>query len=357
MGILTKIEKVLEHAGLTARVLHRQPSGMLHSDAELEQQRRDANARDRSLTLSHFTSQVLTSWPEKIEGLESFRAESFPESDAVPWLDRSDAEAQVAARLGQGLLSAAEAESCRQWCRNGFLALSSPVEPELLDRAWASYEAALNAGRVSADPGDGDKDPYPGRCLNPHTQVPEVSALLHHPAVMRWAKLLLDREPIPFQTLAFTTGSQQLAHSDSIHMTTYPLGYLVGAWIACEDINPDAGPLLYYPGSHRLAYVFSKDVGIAPGDHKTKGHQGTYNALYEPAIQKLIREHGLRPISFEARKGDVLFWHANLFHGGLPRKDLALTRKSIVCHYFFQGVVCYHDLYESLAPLPEALGR
>ena len=47
-------------------------------------------------------------------------------------------------------------------------------------------------------------------------------------------------------------GSQQGAHSDSIHMTTYPIGYLSAAWIAFEDIHPDSGPQLFYPGSHRL---------------------------------------------------------------------------------------------------------
>jgi len=44
-------------------------------------------------------------------------------------------------------------------------------------------------------------------------------------------------------------------------MTTYPEGYLVGAWVAVEDIHPDSGPLVYYPGSHRLPYYLSKEVG------------------------------------------------------------------------------------------------
>ena len=74
----------------------------------------------------------------------------------------------------------------------------------------------------------------------------------------------MEREPAPFQTITSHKGSQQQEHSDSIHMTTYPIGYLTAAWVAFEDIHPDSGPLVYYPKSHRLPYIFSRDVGIKP---------------------------------------------------------------------------------------------
>lgn len=145
------------------------------------------------------------------------------------------------------------------------------------------------------------------------------------------------------QTIASHKGSQQAPHSDSIHMTTYPLGYLAAAWIAFEDIGPDCGPLEFYPGSHRLPYVFSHDLGISVEDLKNAGY-GSYRERYEPCVQKLIAGHGLRPQFFEARKGDVLIWHANLLHGGSTRKDLRLTRKALVAHYFAKGSFVYHDL-------------
>lgn len=118
---------------------------------------------------------------------------------------------------------------------------------------------------------------------------------------------------------------------DSIHMTTYPLGYLTAAWIACEDIHPDCGSLVYYPGSHKLPYVFSKDAGISETDFKIDGYK-PYHAKYEPLIQESVSR--IAPQYFHARKGDVLIWHANLIHGGSPRKNLDFSRHSIVCHYF-----------------------
>ena len=70
----------------------------------------------------------------------------------------------------------------------------------------------------------------------------------------------------------------------------------------------------------------------------------SYRARYEPFVQRLIAEHGLRPKYFEARKGDVLIWHANLLHGGSQRRDLRLTRMALVGHYFAKGAFVYHDL-------------
>lgn len=37
--------------------------------------------------------------------------------------------------------------------------------------------------------------------------------------------------------------------------------------------------------------------------------------------------------AFALYKGDLLIWHSALVHGGMPRNDPALTRRSIVSHY------------------------
>ncbi|MDE3198269.1 MAG: phytanoyl-CoA dioxygenase family protein, partial [Acidobacteriota bacterium] len=168
----------------------------------------------------------------------------------------------------------------------------------------------------------------------------------------------------PLQTIASHKGSQQGLHSDSIHMTTYPLGYLAAAWIAFEDIHPDCGPLVYYPGSHRLPYVFSQDAGIARGDFEREGY-APYHAKYEPRIRQLVEENGFAPQYFHAKKGDVLIWHANLVHGGSARRNLALSRRAVVCHFFAAGAFVYHDLaaarsrqqYRGTCLLRDDLGR
>ena len=200
------------------------------------------------------------------------------------------------------------------------------------------------AGTASLVSENGDR-----RYLNPHFKVPAVNALMRDPAILGWVELLLGHPPIPFQSIGAESGSEQLEHSDAIHMTTYPLGYMVAAWIACEDIHADSGPLMYYPGSHKLPYYLSHEVGIDVAEFQQRSY-ACYAEKYEPFIQKVLKERALPREYLIAQKGDVLFWHHNLIHGGSPIKNPALSRKSLVCHYFARGVFCYADLTSSRCP-------
>jgi hypothetical protein len=280
--------------------------------------------------------------PVKASSLPSFRAEHFPYSGPYPWLDRDDAAEQISIRLERRQITATEAALCRFWAANGYVILENLIECAVLDEVWGAYEAAVARGRIvlPAEPA-GEGDPFPGRQLNPHKKVGTFCRILKHSELLRCIRLLMDREPRALQTIASHKGSQQGLHSDSIHMTTYPLGYLTAAWIAFEDIDPDCGPLVFYPGSHRLPYMFSKDVGISEADFQREGY-GPYHARYEPRIRELAEQ--MEPHYFHARKGDVLIWHANLIHGGSPRKRLELSRRSVVCHFFAKGSFVYHDL-------------
>ena len=49
---------------------------------------------------------------------------------------------------------------------------------------------------------------------------------------------------------------------------------------------------------------------------------------------------------FIAKKGDILVWHANLIHGGLPVISPAPTRKSMVIHYYAKDVIKYYEITE-----------
>jgi hypothetical protein len=281
------------------------------------------------------------------EILENPRFEKFPYAGPFPWLDQPDAKEQISAKLAAGSISAREAELCRLWSREGYLILDRAIEPEMLDEVWAAYESAIADGVITLQPESaGPGDPWPGRFLDPHLKVPALCRILRHPALLRCVELLMERTPAPFQAITSHKGSQQREHSDSIHMTTYPIGYLSACWVAFEDIHPDSGPLVYYPGSHRLPYIFSRDVGIHEEDYRTNG-SASYHAKYEPRIQEILAQCQIQPCYFHARKGDVLFWHANLLHGGSPRRNLQYSRRAIVNHYFVEGAICYHDLSAS----------
>lgn len=159
---------------------------------------------------------------------------------------------------------------------------------------------------------------------------------------------LIRGEARLFQSINFLRGSEQRTHSDSIHMTTYPAGGLLGVWIALEDVDADNGPVHYYPGSHHWPYYTNADFGNA-GGRFLLGRAG-YPA-YEAFIAERLAESPLEKQIFRARAGDLLIWHANLLHGGEPHHDPARSRKSMVLHYFDANRICYHEITERPALL------
>lgn len=151
-----------------------------------------------------------------------------------------------------------------------------------------------------------------------------------------------------FSSINFLMGSEQATHSDSIHMTTYPLGGLLGVWFALEDITEENGPLHYFPGSHRLPYYLNRDYDNE-GNFFLLGKKSYTD--YENMIADRIQEQKIDKVKFLAKKGDMLIWHANLFHGGNPHLNKQKTRKSMVLHYFNQDAICYHEITQRPALL------
>jgi ectoine hydroxylase-related dioxygenase (phytanoyl-CoA dioxygenase family) len=133
-------------------------------------------------------------------------------------------------------------------------------------------------------------------------------------------------------------------------MTTYPLGYLAAAWIALEPMTPDNGPLVYYPGSHRLPYLLNN--GYDHGGSTFTIGEDAY-ARYEREIAREIEQEHFTPHEFIAQPGDVLIWHANLLHGGKRITTPNASRKSMAIHFFADDVVCYHELTQRSAMIDD----
>lgn len=149
-------------------------------------------------------------------------------------------------------------------------------------------------------------------------------------------RLLYDREPIPFQTLNFKYGTQQRAHSDTIHFSSLPARFMCGAWVALEDITEENGPVFYYPGSHRLPEYNFAHI-------KESANVCSYNneyPEYEDFIEKIAETNSFEKKKFLAKKGDLLIWSSNIIHGGSPVIKEGSTRWSQVTHYFFED--CYY---------------
>ena len=139
-------------------------------------------------------------------------------------------------------------------------------------------------------------------------------------------KELFSDDPLVINSLSFRKGSQQPHHFDTYFMPPPVQNQMVVSSICLEDQSTDAGPLSYYPGSHKIEpYVFSHGgIHLAPGEMK---HATAY-------IEEEIEKNNLKAETFIGNAGDVFIWHAQLYHGGLPINDENKTRKTLVTHYW-----------------------
>lgn len=251
-----------------------------------------------------------------------------------PWLDDPNDEL-VAQRIEEAPIEEATKSILRQWRRDGYLIISQFFDAATIDALNQEVDHLLEKGEVQLNPW--------GKIMFANKQSQLINNITRDQRLQTLLSCLLGKEVLPFQTINFIHGSQQRAHSDSIHMTTHPLGYLSAAWIALEEITDQNGPLFYYPGSHRLPYLMND--GYRHQNSRTQLDPQAYKH-YEDKLEQIIDTNQLKRKTFCAQKGDVLIWHANLIHGGSPIIDPQSTRKSMVIHFYAKEVIKYHELTE-----------
>lgn len=215
----------------------------------------------------------------------------------------------------------------------GYAVLKNYFSADIVDQINAEVDVLLETHKVK--PLKNKKIMFAYR----HSKL--LNQIGNQPAMKDILSAIFGNTAVLFQSINFFKGSEQHTHSDSIHMTTYPVGGLLGVWVALEDIDKNNGPLHYYPSSHKLPYYMNADYDNE-GNKWLIGNK-SYTE-YEKMIEKKIKQYNISKNIFYAEKGDVLIWHANLFHGGEPHLDKSRTRKSMVFHYFRQGDICYHEI-------------
>jgi len=265
----------------------------------------------------------------------SISSRNFPDKQSRAWLDAGSSRELAPTRPDFAVFPADVQQSLLSWSDKGYLIMKDCFSPAEADAIQQETERLVARGKLSPT--------HDNKLLFANRRSGAILAVTHDKRLVSVLSFILDKTVLPFQTINFIRGSSQRAHSDSIHMTTYPLGYLIAVWIALEDTNSDNGPLFYYPGSHRLPYLLNEDFN--EGSNSLRLGRKDYGD-YEDRIEATIREKQLEKEIFIAHKGDVLIWHANLIHGGMPILNPGMTRKSMVIHYYAADVIKYHEITE-----------
>jgi phytanoyl-CoA hydroxylase len=217
--------------------------------------------------------------------------------------------------------------------KNGYIILKNYLSNKTVDDINLEIDNLLNTGKI--------KFVQRNKLMFVLKQSQLIKSIGEDLKLKEFLNSLLNDEAVLFQSINFITGSEQHTHSDSVHMTTFPLGGLLGVWVALEDITEENGPLHYYPGSHLLPYYLNPDYSNV-GNKWLIGDK-SYTA-YEDMLEFKVKEQNLQKLVFKANKGDLLIWHANLMHGGEPHLNKNKTRKSMVFHYYAKHCICYHEI-------------
>ena len=253
------------------------------------------------------------------------------------WTDRTDAAERLHAKEARGTLDAEDARALRHWMERGYWIVPGAVSHEAIERMGRAADGLWDArGRDVLVEIAGAVRPYRPELRGEHCKLVDLYAIsapalelaLSAP-VQRFLRLVFEGAPTLFQSLSFERGSEQPPHQDTAYVPVVPPLAFAAAWVALEDIRPGSGELAYYPGSHRMGeFLFG---GQRNWNRERDGldAQRRYHEwlLAETSARGLARE------TFRPKKGDVLFWSADLAHGGSPIEDRALSRKSFVCHY------------------------
>jgi ectoine hydroxylase-related dioxygenase (phytanoyl-CoA dioxygenase family) len=154
----------------------------------------------------------------------------------------------------------------------------------------------------------------------------EVRHLALNERLTRILSDLLDGAPMVCHSLNFLWGSQQPDHFDTWYMPPIVANKMVVSSICLEDVQPDAGPLVYYPGTHKLRpYHFSH--GRIEAVREEMG-------LCREYLDEQLKKMKPKRCEFLGKAGDVFLWHGQLLHGGSGIQDLSKTRKTLVTHYW-----------------------
>ncbi|MDB5865373.1 MAG: Phytanoyl-CoA dioxygenase [Betaproteobacteria bacterium] len=271
----------------------------------------------------------------------------------APWFDRPDAFELLDERRRQEGLSDEDYALLQKWVADGYCVVSGVVDERKIDEMtrdmdeiWTAREPLaglriLDTKLDSQNPLNLSHAEVLALEISKRLEIRDASrwrvhgfylhsanarAVFDNPQLNRLASLILGRPAAPRFTINFMYGSEQELHQDTAVFHVAPRNYLVGAWLACEDVSPDAGPLVFYPGSHREP-LYPKF------DNYPQTNLRTYPRPQEYSEYVARRSEHYERRLYLARKGDVFFWHGMLIHGGSSVTDPKRTRRSYVCHY------------------------
>lgn len=215
-----------------------------------------------------------------------------------------------------------------EWERDGVLLLKSVIPDSLIDAYVAEREKVLG-GTPKWRSGWNDPTPY--------LRIQSMKELALHRALTEKIAELIGSEPGLHLCLTGFQSTERAWHQDSyLNPESVGENYLA-AWIALDDISPDAGPFEYAPGSHLWPVIqrekvwnqmrkIGQDPSLPTWPSDSQGWVGE-------ACDFEIKRRNAETRTFIAKRGDVLLWHSSLVHRGSEPINRDIERRALIAHY------------------------
>lgn len=255
------------------------------------------------------------------------------------WTDTRQSSRVLTRLRDERDVTSEEADLLAFWIKNGYAIIPGALDEDGVARTRAAIDRMIDSGSRQmtywAEDGKHQHEARRenlsgGECkiLDVHANDAHVQQAVFAPKIARFLELVMRSKAIAFQTLYFEYGSEQGLHQDTAFVyVDQPLEF-VATWLALEDITEGSGELIFYAGSHRLPdELYGSPPGKALFDNDPKA------PTYSADIERRCKDAALKLEHFVPKAGDVLFWAADLVHGGAPRLLEGRTRRSLVTHY------------------------
>ena len=272
-------------------------------------------------------------------------AAALPSSFGGLWPDLANARDIVEGKLEIGQITEDQAALLSSWITDGYVVLEQAIPSDLIDAVTSDLDKAFSGGMPNVrfechKVGTGLVNWQPevvqhaAKVIDMHHYSPAAREMMFADPISDFFGLIFESKAFASQTLGFVRGSGQEGHQDSAYVPYTIPEQFAATWVALEDVTIGAGELFYYPGSHRFADFLYGGRFKSLVEAERCGYT-VDRAEVEQHVAKLrerARHLKLGKKVLEAKKGDVLVWHADLVHGGNPVSG-DVTRKSFVTHY------------------------
>ncbi|HVJ52823.1 MAG TPA: phytanoyl-CoA dioxygenase family protein [Aliidongia sp.] len=212
----------------------------------------------------------------------------------------------------------------RHWRENGYVILRNFIPDELIDR----YSAVRS--RI------GDMGGWPSP--TPYLDVPEIRDLCLYGPLSNMLEHLIGEPMALHLNLTGWVSTERSWHQDDYLNPPEVNGHYIAVWTALDQIQPDAGPFEFVPGSHRWPFIRqAKVLSLLGRDDRDSSWPWASERLLTPFFQEEIARRSARVERFLGGRGDVLIWHARLLHRGSPPERPGAERRSMIAHYSAVG--------------------